>query len=157
MTRFILLFALVASAIGAFWYAMGRPVAVPASPLAEGQKLNCLSYAPFHGDQAPFDQPLRIADDQIEGDLQKLAKVTSCIRTYSAARAQGKITRIAAKHGLKVLQGIWIGRNLAENRREIEGALRLAKRYPGTIEAFIVGNETLLRGELGADRIKKYL
>ena len=89
--------------------------------------------------------------------MQKLAEVTSCIRTYSAARAQGKITRIAGKHGLKVLQGIWIGRNLADNRRELEGALRLARRHPGVIEAFIVGNETLLRGELGAARIKTYL
>ena len=56
-----------------------------------------------------------------------------------------------------MLQGIWIGRNLAENRREIEAALQLARRHPGVIEAFIVGNETLLRGELGADRIKTYL
>ena len=108
----------------------GRPVAMPPSPLAQGQKLNCLSYAPFHGNQAPFDQPLRIPDAQIESDLQKLAEVTSCIRTYSAARAQGKITRIAGKHGLKVLQGIWIGRNLADNRREIEGAL--AARPPSS-------------------------
>ena len=157
MIRLTLLFALVAASIGLFWYGMGRPVAMPPSPLAQGQKLNCLSYAPFHGSQAPFDQPLRIPDAQIESDLQKLAEVTSCIRTYSAARAQGKITRIAGKHGLKVLQGIWIGRNLADNRREIEGALRLARRHPGVIEAFIVGNETLLRGELGADRIKTYL
>ena len=157
MIRLALLFALVAASIGLFWFGMGRPVAMPPSPLAQGQKLNCLSYAPFHGRQAPFDQPLRIPDAQIESDLQKLAEVTSCIRTYSAARAQGKITRIAGKHGLKVLQGIWIGRNLADNRREIEGALRLAKRHPGVIEAFNVGNETLLRGELGADRIKTYL
>jgi glucan 1,3-beta-glucosidase len=157
VTRLILLFALVASAIGLFWYEMGRPSPVPASPLAEGQKLNCLSYAPFHGSQAPFDQPLSIADEQIESDLKQLAQVTSCIRTYSSARAQGKITRVADKLGLKVLQGIWIGRNLADNRREIEAALQLARRHPGVIEAFIVGNETLLRGELGADRIKTYL
>jgi exo-beta-1,3-glucanase (GH17 family) len=56
-----------------------------------------------------------------------------------------------------VLQGIWIGRNRAENRREIEAGLRLARMHPGVIEAFIVGNETLLRGELGPDRIKTYL
>ena len=56
-----------------------------------------------------------------------------------------------------MLQGIWLGRNLADNRREIEAALRLARRHPGVIEAFIVGNETLLRGELGPARIKTYL
>jgi exo-beta-1,3-glucanase (GH17 family) len=157
MLRFTLLFALVASAIGLFWHWMGQPVAVPASPLAHGQKLYCLSYAPFHDSRAPYDRPLRIPDEQIERDLKQLAHVTSCIRIYSAAPAQGKITRIADKVGLKVLQGIWIGRNLAENRREIEAGLRRARLHPGVIEAFIVGNETLLRGELGPDRIKTYL
>ena len=52
MLRFALLFALVASAIGLFWHWMGRLVAVLASPLAQGQKLNCPSYAPFHNSQA---------------------------------------------------------------------------------------------------------
>src|SRR5262249_6288108 len=157
MLRSILLFALVASAIGLFWYGMGRPIPIPASPLAQGQKLNCLSYAPFHGAQAPYDEPLNVSEDQIERDLKQLAEVTSCVRTYSAAPAQGKITEIAGRLGLKVLQGIWINRDLAENRREIEAGLQLARDHPGVIEAFIVGNETLLRGELGPDRIKTYL
>jgi glucan 1,3-beta-glucosidase len=64
---------------------------------------------------------------------------------------------LAAEQGLKVLQGIWLDRNRAENRREIEAALRLVRRYPGTIEALIVGNETLLRGELPPAQIKAYL
>jgi exo-beta-1,3-glucanase (GH17 family) len=157
MLRSLLLFALVASAIGLFWYGMGRPIPIPASPLAQGQKLNCLSYAPFHGAQAPYDEPLNVSEDQIERDLKQLAEVTSCVRTYSAALAQGKITEIAGRLGLKVLQGIWINRDLAEDRREIEAGLQLARDHPGVIEAFIVGNETLLRGELGPDRIKTYL
>jgi len=157
MVRSILFLVLVASAIGLFWYRMGRPVHVPPSPLAYGQKLNCLSYAPFHGDEAPYDQPLHVSEDQIERDLKQLAEVTSCVRTYSAAPVQGKITEIAGRLGLKVLQGIWINRDIAENRREVEAGLKLAQDHPGVIEAFIVGNETLLRGELGSDRIKTYL
>ncbi len=155
--RFGLLFVLVASAIGLVWYGAGRPIALPASPLGQGEQLGCLSYAPFHGDQGPYTKPLRIPDEQIARDLKRLSEVTSCIRTYSAAGAQGKVTRIAGEYGLKVLQGIWIGRNAAENRREIEAALRLGHRHPGVVQAFIVGNEVLLRGELGADRIEAYL
>jgi glucan 1,3-beta-glucosidase len=64
---------------------------------------------------------------------------------------------LAAEQGLKVLQGIWFDRNRAGNRREIEAALRLVRRYPDTIEALIVGNETLLRGELPPAKIKAYL
>lgn len=156
MLRFVLFFALVASAIALVWYELGRPVPVP-SAVAASQKLNCLSYAPFRGEQAPYMQPLELPDGQIEEDLRRLSDVTPCIRTYSAAGTQGKITRVAASLGLKVLQGIWLGRDLADNRREIEAALRLARHHPGVIEAMIVGNEALLRGELGPEKIKSYL
>jgi exo-beta-1,3-glucanase (GH17 family) len=157
MTRLLVAFALVASAIALVWYGLGRPIPLPGPQPAEGQKLNCLSYAPFHGDQAPYTKPLEISDAQIMDDLKRLSEMTSCIRTYSASGAQGNIPRIAGSLGLKVRQGIWIGRNEAENRVEIEAALQLAQHHPHVIQAFIVGNEVLLRGELGPERIKAYL
>ncbi len=156
MIRLGLLFALTAAVIGFVWHQLGQPVPLPAGPV-HAQKLNCLSYAPFRGEQAPYMQPLKLPDAQIEDDLRRLSTATDCIRTYSAAGAQGKITRIAGDFDLRVLQGVWLGRNLAENRREIEAALRLVRQHPGVIEAIIVGNEALLRGELGPGRIKAYL
>ena len=157
MLRSLGLFALVAGAIAVAWWGLGRPVPMPPSPLGSGQKLTCISYAPFHGDQAPFTWNLRIPDRQIAGDLQRLSELTSCVRTYSAKGAQGRIAKLAGGSGLEVLQGIWLGRNRAENRREIEAALTLARRHPGTIKALIVGNEALLRGELPPAKIKAYL
>lgn len=157
MARSILLFGLVTSIIVLVWCFLGRPVPVAVPAGGGGQWLNCLSYAPFHGEQAPYTPALRIPDEQIADDLRQLAKVTPCIRTYSAAGVQGKITRMADALGLKVYQGIWIGRNLAENRREIEAALRLARYHPKAVQALIVGNEVLLRGELGPDKLKQYL
>src|SRR6185437_15305133 len=68
--------------------------------------------------------------------------------------AQGRVAELAPAFGLDVLQGIWLGRDRADNRREIEAALALARRYPGTVKALIVGNETLLRGELPPAEIK---
>ncbi len=157
MLRPLLLFALVACVIAAVWHGLGRPVTMPASPLLDGQKLTCISYAPFHGEQAPFTWWLDIPDAQIESDLKRLAPLTSCVRTYSALGPQGRITKLAGAEGLKVLQGIWLNRNRAENRREIEGALRLARQHQGVVEAFIVGNEVLLRGELSAASIESYM
>jgi exo-beta-1,3-glucanase (GH17 family) len=157
MLRSLGLFALVACAIAVVWYGLGRPVPTPPSPLASGDKLTCISYAPFHGDQAPFTWDLHIPDQQIASDLKSLSQSSACVRTYSAKGAQGRVTRLAAGMGLKVLQGIWLGRNRADNRREIEAALTLAHRYPGTVEALIVGNEVLLRGELPPAKIKAYL
>jgi exo-beta-1,3-glucanase (GH17 family) len=157
MLRTLSLFALVAGAIALAWYGVGRPIPLPPSPLAAGDKLTCISYAPFHGDQAPFTWWLHIPDRQIAGDLARLSQSASCVRTYSARSVQGRVTKLASGMGLKVLQGIWLGRSRAENRREVEAALALARHHPGTIEAFIVGNEVLLRGELPATRIKAYL
>jgi glucan 1,3-beta-glucosidase len=157
MLRSLGLFALVAGAIAFVWYALGAPVPMPTSPMGPGEKLTCISYAPFHGDQAPFTWNLRIPDRQIASDLRRLSALTSCVRTYSARGAQGRVAALAPAFGLKVLQGIWLGRSRAENRREIEAALKLARRHPATIEALIVGNETLLRGELPASEIKAYL
>jgi exo-beta-1,3-glucanase (GH17 family) len=129
---------------------------MPPSPLAAGEKLTCLSYAPFHGDQAPFDQWGHIPDAQIESDLRRLKSLTSCVRTYSAMGPQARVVPLAEKEGLGVLQGIWLGRNRAENRREIEAGLRLARQHPDVVQALIVGNEVLLRGELPASQIKAY-
>jgi len=155
--RLIVLFVLVAAVIALFWRAVGAPVALPPSPLSPGEKLSCLSYTPFHGGQGPYMTPLRISEAQIADDLKRLSAVTNCIRTYSAAGVQGRVTRLAGDLGLKVLQGIWIARNRADNRREIEAALRLARLHPKTIKAFVVGNEVLLRGEQPASRLKDYL
>jgi exo-beta-1,3-glucanase (GH17 family) len=157
MLRSLGLFTLIACAIGLAWYGLGRPVAMPPSPLVSGEKLTCISYAPFHGDQAPFTGDLRIPDAQIAEDLRRLSALTACVRTYSAKGAQGRITRLAEAQGLTVLQGIWLGRNRADNRREIEAALKLARRHPGTVKALIVGNETLLRGELAPATVGSYL
>jgi exo-beta-1,3-glucanase (GH17 family) len=156
MLRSLGLFSLVAGAIGLAWFYLGRPVAIPPA-LEPGAKLTCMSYTPFHGDQAPFTPNLRIPDWQIDDDLRRLSASTSCIRTYSARGAYGRVAGFAEKYGLEVLQGVWLNRNRAENRREIEAALRLVRRYPGTIKALIVGNEALLRGELSPAAIKSYL
>jgi exo-beta-1,3-glucanase (GH17 family) len=157
MIRSLGLLALVAGIIALVWYGLGRPVPLPPPPLGSGGKLTCMSYAPFHGDQAPFTWNLSVPDRQIESDLQRLSGITSCVRTYSAKGPQGRVARLADAAGLEVLQGIWLGRNRAENRREIEAALRTARLYPHTVKALIVGSETLLRGELSAETIKAHL
>ncbi len=157
MLRSLGLFVLAAGTIALAWYGLGKAVPMPPSPLGPGEKLTCISYAPFHGDQAPFTWNLRIPDRQIEADLRRLSALTSCVRTYSAKGAQGRIAELAPAFGLDVLQGIWLGRDRADNRREVEAALELARKLPATIKALIVGNETLLRGELPADEIKARL
>jgi exo-beta-1,3-glucanase (GH17 family) len=140
--------ALSVLAIAAFWAWLGAPAVMPHAPLKPGQKLYCLSYAPFHGRQSPLDPATRVPASQIEQDLAQLAQITDCVRTYSTDFGLDQIAGIAARHGLKVIQGLWLSSHPEKNREQIETAVALAKRYPDTIRAVVVGNEVLLRGEM---------
>jgi glucan 1,3-beta-glucosidase len=145
------LFLPVAAAIVVTWWWLGAPVALPASPLGAGEKLYCVSYSPFRGRQTPFDRALRIDAAQIDDDLARLAPVSDCIRTYSIELGLDQVAGIALRHRIKVIQGIWLGRERERNRAEIETGVALATRHPGTVRALVAGNEVLLRGELSAD------
>ena len=146
-------FALAVTIVVAAWWWLGAPVSIPVAPLAAGEKLPCVSYAPFRGEQTPLDLSTRIPAWQIEDDLAQLAAVTECVRTYSVNLGLDQITPIAQRHGLKVLQGLWLGRDPEFNRFQIETAVALANRYPDVIRAIVVGNEVLLRGELSASAL----
>lgn len=145
--------AVTLAAIGAFWAWLGAPVPMPQAPLKPGQKLYCLSYAPFHGTQTPLDETTHISAAQIDRDLGELALLTGCVRTYSTDYGLDQIAGIAARHGLKVIQGLWLSGLPKKNHAQIETAVALAKRYPDTIQALVVGNETLLRGEMSGDDV----
>jgi exo-beta-1,3-glucanase (GH17 family) len=139
--------ALVAAAIVGSWWWLGMPFAMPSSPVGPGERLYCVSYAPFRGLQNPIDRS-GIDPSQFEDDLARLAPLTDCVRTYSTELGLDQVPEIAQRHGLKVIQGVWLGRDRARNRIEIDTAVEIARRYPGTVRAIVAGNEVLLRGEL---------
>ena len=141
-------FAVTALAVGATWWWLGAPIELPPSPLAAGQKLYCVSYTPFRGEQSPLVEGTRADPWQIEEDLALLSKYTGCVRTYSVTDGLDNVLASARRHGLKVLEGIWISNNAAKTRRQIATGIALAKQYPDVITGVIVGNEVLLRGEI---------
>ena len=143
--------ALSALVIAGAWAWLGAPVRMPQSPLQAGEKLYCLSYAPFRGAQTPLDLATHISAAQIEDDLSRLAKITDCVRTYSVDFGLDQIAGIAARYGLKVIQGLWLSGHDEQSLFQIETAVTLANRYPGTIRAVVVGNEVLLRGEMSPE------
>jgi exo-beta-1,3-glucanase (GH17 family) len=120
------------------------------SQYGRAEKLYCVSYTPFRGSQTPLDPSIVIPVAQIEDDLTRLAQVTDCIRTYSVDFGLDQIAAIAARHGLKVMQGLWLSSSLLKNQYQIETAVALANKYPGTIRSVVVGNEVLLRGDMTA-------
>jgi exo-beta-1,3-glucanase (GH17 family) len=150
MPRAFGLFAGAAGLVLAAWWWLGLAVEMPTSPLDRGEKLHCVSYTPFRGAQNPLTPHTKVEPWQIEEDFARLAPLTNCVRSYSIEHGLDRIPEIAQRHGLKVLHGIWLSSNAEQNRQQIETSVALAKRFPDVIQAIIVGNEVLLRGEMSA-------
>jgi exo-beta-1,3-glucanase (GH17 family) len=146
----VALFALCAAMIVAAWYWLGAPVQMPESPLATDEKLYCLSYAPFREQQNPLGPGTKVEPGQIDEDLARLSRLTNCVRTYSIEHGLDRIPEIARRHGMKVLQGLWLSGLTDKNRQQVETTIALAKQFPDVIEAVFVGNEVLLRGEMSS-------
>jgi glucan 1,3-beta-glucosidase len=142
--------AFAAAAIAGVWVWLGSPAPMPYPQLGHAQKLYCVSYTPFRGLQTPLEPGTMIPAAQIDDDLARLAEITDCVRTYSVDFGLDQIAGIASKYGLKVMQGLWLSSHPARNNYQIETAIALANKYPGTIRSVVVGNETLLRGDMTA-------
>ncbi|MGQ0684160.1 glycoside hydrolase family 17 protein [Bradyrhizobium sp.] len=144
------LFLISLATIAAVWWWLATPITLARAPIDPNAKLQCVSYAPFRDAQTPLVESTQISPEQIAEDLAQLAKVTDCVRTYSIDNGVDRVPALAAKVGLKVIQGIWLGSNRFRNLAQISTAVQLAKNHPGTVTGLVVGNEVLLRGEMTA-------
>jgi len=130
------------------WWWLATPIVLARAPIDPAAKLLCVSYAPFRDAQTPLLPTTQIAPQQIAEDLAQLAKISDCVRTYSIENGLDQVPGLAAKAGLKVIQGIWLGSNRLKNLVQISTVVGLTKEYPGVITSVVVGNEVLLRGEM---------
>jgi exo-beta-1,3-glucanase (GH17 family) len=135
-------------AIAAVWWWLATPITLSRAPIDPNDKLQCVSYAPFRGTQTPLLLTTHISQEQIAQDLAQLAKITDCVRTYSIEHGLDQVPEQAAKVGLKVIQGIWLGSDRLKNLAQISTVVGLTKQFPTVITAVVVGNEVLLRGEM---------
>jgi exo-beta-1,3-glucanase (GH17 family)/uncharacterized membrane protein YidH (DUF202 family) len=135
------------------WWWLATPVTLVHAAIGPGTKLDCVSYAPFRNVQTPWNSTIVISEAQIAEDLVELAGVSRCVRTYSIENGLDKVPELAAKVGLKVILGVWLGRDRLKNAALIDTATKLAKQYPVVITAMMVGSEVLLRGEMTAPEL----
>ncbi|OGR02585.1 MAG: hypothetical protein A2520_11485 [Deltaproteobacteria bacterium RIFOXYD12_FULL_53_23] len=156
--RTALAYALALAALFAFWHQVGLPVQIPEPEPLAGRNLQCVSYAPFEKDQSPFDfaKGMTISPARIDADLAILSQRFSCIRTYSVAGLEA-VPEYAAKYGMQVLLGAWIGANPKLNQQEIDRLIALARKYPTVVRAVVVGNEALLRREITGEQLAGYI
>lgn len=150
-----LLSVLFAVAACGYWVARGTPQAV-----AEGasDRVQCMSYAPFRKPgESPFIEDTFVSEARLREDLTLLSARTGCVRTYSVQQGLHAVPKLAQELGMKVMLGVWLGRNRVENELELAKGIELAKQYPETVSALVVGNEVLLRRELPESVLAGYL
>jgi len=155
--RGLISFILAVFALLTIWqgWKLGQPMILVD---AMTDRLSCVSYSPYHRPhQTPFEKSMYIEAAQIEADLKVLAQRFDCVRIYSVDQGLHEVPRIARQLGMKVLLGMWIGRKQSDNEKELTRAVDLARKYPDTIRAIVVGNEVLLRGEQPASVMRTYI
>ena len=136
------------------------PFVVRAFDVLEGDRWlgDAVAYGPHRDGQRPNGPaPTRA---QVREDLAIISRDWTLVRIYGA-RPTGETVLAAIREsglGTKVVLGLWLaaedrrdstGRVLerfpaarAENRREVDAAVRLAREHPGAVAAIAVGNET---------------
>ena len=106
-----------------------------------------------------YQSPLRNkfpSDKQIASDLHLLHKYSDNIRIYSMLQ-NPQVIRLAHKEKLKVMAGAWIDTRLANNEKEIEALIAMARRYHQTATRVIVGNEVLFRNNIPPEKLMAYV
>jgi exo-beta-1,3-glucanase (GH17 family) len=146
----------LAAVFGAgYWWTLGRPIALPDSPTA---RIACVSYAPFRlKGENPMDPHAFVSRERVEADLKALSTRFDCVRTYAMNQGLEAVPDIAGRYGMKVLMGVWLGRDPVANEQQIKLALDAARRDHDTLRGIVVGNEVLLRGELSPKALGEYI
>ncbi|WP_393979298.1 glycosyltransferase [Xanthobacter agilis] len=146
--------AVVTSIHAAMWISLRPEVSAPNIT----DRFQSLSFAPFSRSMSPEGEALTNAG-QIRADMQVVAPYTRGVRTYSSTNGKELIAPIAGEQGIKVTAGAWLNRDKDKdsgaviekaktgNDREIAGLIEVAKKNRN-VQAVVVGNETLLRGDM---------
>lgn len=146
---FVLAMGMAALNLGLWWYwNQPRPL-----PEFNGKVLG-VAYSAFQRNENPLLGEFPSAAE-LRQDLAILASYTQRIRTYASSESD-LIPQLASEQGLKINAGAWIDRRLDNNRREIEALVTAAARFPN-IDAAMVGNESLLRGDMTVKQLSAYL
>ena len=149
----LLAFAVVAALNFLWWWVPNRPVDIAGWSAAP---LQSVSFAPYRPGQSPLTRTFP-TPDQIDADLKRLEGKVKAVRTYSSGENLETVPQRAGKYGLKVWHGAWLNNNDKENLEQINLLIDHANKYKDTIERVIVGNEVLLRKDLTANELRRYI
>ncbi len=146
----VLALVVAAMNIGLWWWGN-----LPHGPEDWHGKIGGFALSAFQRYQSPLKSDFP-SDEEIGRDLKLVARYSDRVRTYSMLE-NPQMARLAEREGLKVMAGAWIDRRLDNNQTELDTLVAQARRYPGTINRVIVGNEVLLRNDISPEDLMVYL
>jgi cellulose synthase/poly-beta-1,6-N-acetylglucosamine synthase-like glycosyltransferase/exo-beta-1,3-glucanase (GH17 family) len=108
--------------------------------------------------------------EQIERDMRTLAGRVRYVRTYSSLDGVEEVPKLADQYGLKVVAAAWVYDHIGvideqkgllpfyreQTAREVAALIRIANAN-ANVERVLVGNETILRGEISPRRLIEYI
>ncbi len=116
------------------------------------EKIHGISFSPYVEGQGPGTQ---IDEAQIRQRLEFIQSYTTAVRTFSCSEGNELIPAIAKEAGLKTMVGVWLDDNAQHNEIELSNAIEIARA--GHADILGVGNEVLLRGDMGEDELLAYI
>ncbi len=135
-----------------FWALLNRPEQAPPWPT----QIQGFSFSPMREHNNPIKHNLPNAKE-IDEDLALLAHTTHAIRTYTLEGDLIQIPALAQKYGLNVTLGAWLNADPKANEIEVNKLIKTTNKNYRNVVRVIVGNESILRGELKVEQVAKYL
>ncbi|MFT5889975.1 MAG: GPH family glycoside/pentoside/hexuronide:cation symporter [Dokdonia sp.] len=114
--------------------------------------LHGICFTPYMEGQNIGDQ---LSEAQIKRRMEVIEPHTKWVRSFSCTEGNEFIPKVAHEKGLKTMVGAWIGNDKAQNDKEIDALLDLAKKE--YVDIAVVGNEVLMRDELSVQEIINYI
>jgi exo-beta-1,3-glucanase (GH17 family)/cellulose synthase/poly-beta-1,6-N-acetylglucosamine synthase-like glycosyltransferase len=140
----------IAFANSAIWSWMNRPEVAPAF---EGS-INGFAFDGYQRDESPLRESFP-SENELASDIALLSHYTKQIRLYSSIDTDA-VPALARQHGMRVTAGAWLDRQKDRNALEIKALLQSIKEN-SNIDRAIVGNESILRGDLTVPELIRYL
>ena len=120
-------------------------------------EISGVAFSPFQRGQSPENNNWPSSDD-IVSDLKAASSITTRIRTYSTDGGLDRIPSLASSNGLplRITMGAWLDRDRIKNTEEIRRLISGA-RGSTNVDRLVVGNETILRGDLTTRQLAVHL
>jgi exo-beta-1,3-glucanase (GH17 family) len=112
------------------------------------QGIHGISFSVYLEGQGPGS---KITIEQVRKRMEIIQPHVKWIRSFSCVDGNELIPQVAHEFGLKTLVGAWLGDDKEKNEEEIKAIIELARA--GHADLIAIGNEVLLRGDLGEEEI----